>query len=124
MIEFDPTDQEKTQNLKTWYGKYRSSGLHVEAITQTGRDAERTSRSDSLPLWNIVDIHNNLPNDEEVQLKKGSRRLQLKNSMRAKFDKILVPIADLLLVPEQRKHIVLCGRALGFGCHGPYVDRP
>lgn len=47
----------------------------------------------------------NLPNDEEVQLEKGSRRLQLKNSMRAKFDKILVPIADLLIVPEQRKHI-------------------
>ena len=47
----------------------------------------------------------NLPNDEEVQLKKGSRRLQLKNSMRAKFDQILVPIADLLIVPEQRKHI-------------------
>ncbi len=47
----------------------------------------------------------NLPNDEEVQLKKGSRRLQLKNSMRAKFDQILIPIADLLLVPEQRKHI-------------------
>ena len=47
----------------------------------------------------------NLPNDEEVQLKKGSRRLQLKNSMRAKFDQILVPIADLLIVPEQRDHI-------------------
>jgi hypothetical protein len=47
----------------------------------------------------------NLPNDEEVQLKKGSRRLQLKNSMRAKFDKIMVPIADLLIVPEQRQHI-------------------
>ena len=31
----------------------------------------------------------NLPNDEEVQLKKGTRRLQLKNVMRAKFDKIL-----------------------------------
>ena len=47
----------------------------------------------------------NLPNDEEVQLQKGSRRLQLKNTMRAKFDLILVPIADLLIVPEQRKHI-------------------
>ena len=47
----------------------------------------------------------NLPNDEEVQLKKGSRRLQLKNSMRAKFDQILVPISNLLIVPEQRKHI-------------------
>ena len=47
----------------------------------------------------------NLPNDEEVQLQKGSRRLQLKNAMQAKFDKILVPIADLLIVPDQRKHI-------------------
>ena len=31
----------------------------------------------------------NLPNDEQVQLAKGSRRLQLKNAMRAKFDHIL-----------------------------------
>ena len=36
----------------------------------------------------------NLPNDEEVQLQKGTRRLQLKNAMRAKFEKILVPIGD------------------------------
>lgn len=47
----------------------------------------------------------NLPNDEEVQLAKGTRRSQLKNAMQAKFDKILVPIADLLIVPEQRQHI-------------------
>ncbi|KPH60730.1 Zn-dependent hydrolase [Pseudoalteromonas neustonica] len=47
----------------------------------------------------------NLPNDEQVQLEKGTRRLQLKNAMRAKFDKILVPIAQQLIVPEQRKHI-------------------
>ena len=47
----------------------------------------------------------NLPNDEEVQLAKGTRRLQLKNAMSAKFDKILVPIADLLVSEEQRQHI-------------------
>ncbi len=47
----------------------------------------------------------NLPNDEEVQLLKGSRRLQLKNSMRAKFDKILVPIAQELITPEQQNYI-------------------
>ncbi len=44
----------------------------------------------------------NLPNDERVQLQKGSRRLQLKNAMRAKFDRILVPIAGELIDPEQR----------------------
>jgi len=43
----------------------------------------------------------NLPNDEEVQLAKGSRRLQLENVMQAKFDRILRPIAELLIVDEQ-----------------------
>ncbi len=47
----------------------------------------------------------NLPNDEEVQLKKGTRRLQLKNVMKAKFEKILVPIADMIIDPSQRKYI-------------------
>ncbi len=47
----------------------------------------------------------NLPNDEKVQLEKGSRKLQLKNSMKAKFDKILVPIAQELIAEEQQKYI-------------------
>ena len=47
----------------------------------------------------------NLPNDEEVQLQKGTRRLQLKNAMRAKFDKILLPISDVLIDESQRQHI-------------------
>ncbi|MDN4503528.1 Zn-dependent hydrolase [Alteromonadaceae bacterium BrNp21-10] len=47
----------------------------------------------------------NLPNDEEVQLQKGTRRLQLKNAMQAKFEQIMVPIAEQLIVPEQRQHI-------------------
>ena len=47
----------------------------------------------------------NLPNDSEVQLRKGTRRLQLKNAMRAKFDKILVPMADLLIAKDQREHV-------------------
>ena len=47
----------------------------------------------------------NLPNDEKVQLEKGTRRLQLKNAMRAKYDAILVPIAQELIVPAQRKNV-------------------
>lgn len=43
----------------------------------------------------------NLPNDEVVQLKKGARRLQLKNAMRAKFDRILLPIAKELIAEDQ-----------------------
>lgn len=47
----------------------------------------------------------NLPNDERVHLAKGSRRLQLKNSMKAKFDKILLPISEVLISDEQRAHV-------------------
>jgi hypothetical protein len=47
----------------------------------------------------------NLPNDEQVQLEKGTRRLQLKNAMQAKFDTIMLPIASTLIVPEQRKNV-------------------
>jgi hypothetical protein len=47
----------------------------------------------------------NLPNDPEVQLSRGTRRLQLKNAMHAKFDKILEPIADTLIDESQRSHV-------------------
>ncbi|MFN3557385.1 MAG: dipeptidyl-peptidase 3 family protein [Bacteroidales bacterium] len=47
----------------------------------------------------------NLPNDPHIHLTVGSRKLQLKNSMKAKFDKILVPITDILIDESQRKHI-------------------
>jgi len=47
----------------------------------------------------------NLPNDEEVQLEKGTRRLQLKNAMRAKYDKILKPISEVLIAEEQREYL-------------------
>jgi len=47
----------------------------------------------------------NLPNDETVQLEKGTRRLQLKNAMRAKFAEILVPVANVLIADDQRQHI-------------------
>lgn len=47
----------------------------------------------------------NLPNDEQVQLEKGTRRLQLKNAMQAKFEKILEPIAGELIDESQRRHV-------------------
>ena len=47
----------------------------------------------------------NLPNDERVQLERGTRKLQLKNAMQAKFENILVPIADVLMTPESAEHI-------------------
>lgn len=47
----------------------------------------------------------NLPNSETIQQEKGTRRSQLKNAMRAKFDKILLPISNVLIDPQQRDYI-------------------
>jgi len=47
----------------------------------------------------------NLPNDERIQQEMGTRRLQLKNVIRAKFDKIMMPIAQELIDSAQWKHI-------------------
>lgn len=47
----------------------------------------------------------NLPNDETLQKEKGTRRSQLKNAMKAKFDEILLPLSEVLIDASQRKHI-------------------
>jgi hypothetical protein len=47
----------------------------------------------------------NLPNDERVREAKGSKKVLLRNIMRAKYDQILVPIADRVLAPEDRARV-------------------
>jgi hypothetical protein len=47
----------------------------------------------------------NLPNDEVIQQRKGTRRSQLKNAMKAKFDKILLPISQELIDKEQQQFV-------------------
>ena len=47
----------------------------------------------------------NLPNDEQVQLRKGTRRLQLENVIQAKFDTILMPIARQLIAEDQLENV-------------------
>ncbi|HET7176365.1 MAG TPA: Zn-dependent hydrolase [Gammaproteobacteria bacterium] len=50
-------------------------------------------------------IADNLPNDEQVQLQKGTRRLQMENVIHAKFDKIMLSVAQELIAPDQLKHV-------------------
>ncbi len=47
----------------------------------------------------------NLPNDERVHEAKGSKKVMLRNIIHAKFDKILMPIAELLIAEDQLKHV-------------------
>jgi peptidase M49-like protein len=43
----------------------------------------------------------NLPNDERVRQAKGSKKIMLRNTLRAKYDKILAPIAERVLAKDQ-----------------------
>lgn len=65
--------------------------LNAYDVVYVGGDANAGSKTIAI----------NLPNDPEVQLQRGARRLQLKNAMRAKFDEILVPIAGVLMAGDQ-----------------------
>lgn len=73
----------------------RDSDLNAYKVVYYAGDANAGSKTIAI----------NLPNDEQVQLEKGTRRLQLENAMRAKYDKILEPISNILIAKDQRKHI-------------------
>lgn len=47
----------------------------------------------------------NLPNDERVRKAKGSKKVMLKNVHEAKFEKLLKPIAELVLEPELLQYV-------------------
>jgi hypothetical protein len=53
----------------------------------------------------IQTIAFNLPNDERVREAKGSKKVMLRNMMDAKFEKILTPIARLLVVEDQLQEL-------------------
>jgi hypothetical protein len=72
-----------------------SSDLNVYSALFYGGDCNSGSKTIAI----------NLPNDDRVATAKGTRRLQLRNTMQAKFDKILLPIGKLIIVPEQQKNL-------------------
>lgn len=47
----------------------------------------------------------NLPNDERVIKAKGSKRVMLKNTQDAKFNKVLLPISRAVLEPAQQRNV-------------------
>ena len=47
----------------------------------------------------------NLPNDERVRKAKGSKKVMIKNFHEAKYEKQLIPIAEIVLDEEQLKYV-------------------
>lgn len=66
------------------------SPIRVVDVVYSAGDARR----------GVQTIAFNLPNDERVIEAKGSKKVMLRNVMRAKFEKILSPIAQNVLAPE------------------------
>ena len=71
------------------------SPIRVVDVAYTGGDARR----------GVQTIAFNLPNDEKVIEAKGSKKVMLRNVMRAKFDRILTPIANQVLEPSLVKDV-------------------
>ncbi len=51
----------------------------------------------------IIALH--LPHDPEIQQKAGTRSMQLRNVMEAKFDEILQPIGNMMIHEDQRNYV-------------------
>lgn len=107
-------DREWSSRLQQYaqFLPYLQEGLPVDAQYKQ----DKPGRNAQLNAYDVVyyaghsnagskTIAINLPNSERLQKEIGSRRLQLKNAMRAKFDKILVPISETLIHPDHRQHI-------------------
>lgn len=69
----------------------RESPIRVVDLVFTSGDARKS----------VQTIAFNLPNDERVRKEKGAKKVLLRNLIETKFDKILAPIAQEIMVPEQ-----------------------
>ena len=107
-------DKEWSQRLAKYVAMLPGlqQGIPVDAKYKT----EKPGTSSDLNAYNVIyyagqsnsggkTIAVNLPNDEELQKTKGTRRLQLKNTMQAKFDKIMIPIAKEFIDPSQLSQV-------------------
>jgi hypothetical protein len=107
-------DKEWSQRLTKYVAMLPElqQGLPVDAKYKT----ERPGTSSELNAYDVIyyagqsnaggkTIAVNLPNDEEIQKSKGTRRSQLKNTMQAKFEQILMPIAKEFIDPSQLNQI-------------------
>jgi hypothetical protein len=103
----NPADSRKLEELKSFLPAMEK-GLPIPA------EYKNPKRGTDSPI-SVVDVVHaagdikagvhavafNLPNDERVREAKGSKKVLLKNISRAKYEKILVPIANLVLNPDQ-----------------------
>lgn len=107
----DPVETEKLDVFKKYL---RDMEIHLP-IPDEYKNLDRGSES---PLAVVNEIFSggdtkagvqtiafNLPNDERVRKAKGSKKVMLKNVSQAKYDKLLIPIAEVVLEPDQMQYV-------------------
>ena len=94
--------------------KYKGLLRDMEANLPVAENYKNFKRGFESPIAVVTQIHGggdnvpgvqtiafNLPNDERVREAKGAKKVLLNNVLGAKFERILAPMADKVLVPAQ-----------------------
>ncbi|HEU5483105.1 MAG TPA: hypothetical protein VFU80_08455, partial [Sphingomicrobium sp.] len=98
--------------------KYKALLRDMEANLPVEENFKNFQRGFESPISVVDQVHGggdnvpgvqtiafNLPNDERVREAKGAKKVILQNVLGAKYDMILKPMAELVLVPEQSKDV-------------------
>jgi hypothetical protein len=107
-------DQEESKKLDVFKKYLRDMELHLP-IPMEYKNLDRGSES---PIAVVNEVYTagdtkagvqtlafNLSNDERVRKAKGSKKVMLKNVSQAKYDKLLIPIAKIVLDPDQMQYV-------------------
>jgi hypothetical protein len=111
----DPVESEKLKK----FGGYLSE---IEDHLPIDKQYKNTNRGSESPIVVVNEVYSggdtkagvqtlafNLPNDERVREAKGSKKEMLKNVHEAKFDKLLLPIANIVLDKDQLPFVTFEG---------------
>ena len=111
----DPVESEKLKK----FGSYLAE---IEDHLPIDKQYKNTIRGSESPIMVVNEIYSggdtkagvqtlafNLPNDERVREAKGSKKVMLKNVHEAKFEKLLLPIANIVLDKDQLRYVTFDG---------------
>ncbi|MDR3665897.1 MAG: peptidase [Ignavibacteriaceae bacterium] len=111
----DPVESEKLEK----FGKYLTE---IENHLPIDNQYKNKGRGSESPIVVVNEIYSggdtkagvqtlafNLPNDERVREAKGSKKVMLKNVHEAKFEKLLLPIANIVLDKDQLPYVTFNG---------------
>jgi hypothetical protein len=111
----DPVESKKLDRFASYLGEMEE---HLP-IPEEYKNKERGSES---PISVVNEVFTagdtkagvqtlafNLPNDERVRKAKGSKKVMIKNLHEAKFEKLLIPIAKIVLPEDELKYVTFDG---------------